>query len=86
MKRFCVILGVLMLIGCSTFSGIKAEDIDNAEARLQQIALTLGSMKDLDEAIDLLAKAKLAMDANDKVKAKEYRDALLIVMDILEEK
>lgn len=86
MKRFCVIFCVLTIIGCSTFSSVKVEDIDDLQVRLQKLALIVAPNKDLDAAIDLLNKAKLALAVEDKVKAKEYRDAALILMDILEEK
>lgn len=88
MKRFCVIFCVLMMmvVGCSTFGSIEMEDINDIDERLQQIALTLrvGPNKDLDTALKLLDKARLAIAAEDKIKAKEYRDAALILMDILE--
>ena len=86
MKRFCVIFCVLIMVGCSTFGSIKTEDINDVERRLQQLALVLGPNKDLDMALDLLNKAKLALAAQEKVKAKEYRDAALILADILEGK
>jgi hypothetical protein len=74
------------MVGCSTFGSVKVEDINDLQVRLQQIALVVGPSKDLDVAIDLLNKANLALEMEDNVKAKEYRDAALILMDILEEK
>ena len=84
MKRFCVIFCMLIMVGCSAFGSIKTEDLNNAEERLQQLALVLGPNKDLDTAIELINKAKIALAIEDKVKAKEYRDAALILADILE--
>lgn len=86
MKRFCVIFCVVILIGCSTFGSIKLEDINDIEARVQQLALIVGPHKDIDKAIDLLDKAKLAFAIADKVKAKEYKDAALIIVNTLEGK
>ena len=85
MKRFCVMFCMVTMMGCSMFGGIKAEDIDNAELRLQQIELILGATEDIDKANDLLDKAKLAFAIEDKIKAKEYRDAALLILDMLEE-
>ena len=87
MKRFCVMfymLAVVTMMGCSTFGSIKAEDIDKAELRLEQLTLVLGPNKDLDKAMALLDKAKLALAIEEKIKAEEYRDAALLIIDMLE--
>ena len=86
MKKLCMVICIMLMVGCSNFDNIKVEDIDNVEKRLQQLALTLGYVDDLDTIIDLLAKAKLAFDAEDKIKAKEYNDAALLMINVLEGK
>ena len=87
MKRFFVIFCILAMVGCSTFGGVKAEDLDAIELRIQQYALVIGEQnEDTDKVIDLLANAKVALDIGDKVKAKEYRDAVIALLDALEGK
>lgn len=86
MKRFYVVFCMLVMIGCSTFGSVKMEDLDNVEQRLLQLSMVVGDSDDLDNALDLLDKAKQAVRIEDKVAAKEYRNAVLDLLDILEEK
>lgn len=86
MKRVCVIFCVLIMMGCSMFDNIKVEDINALEMRLQQLALVVSPNKDIDTATELLGNARLAIKVGNKIEAKEYEDAALIIIEMLEEK
>ena len=85
MERICVMFCILVMVGCSTFGSVKMEDLDNAEQRLLQLSIVVGDNDDLDKAFDLLDKARKALELKDKIQAKEYEAAALIIMEELED-